>query len=164
MIGFFFLYNQLIDMKFLIFLMTACNVVISQNKETLSYNEIPYSWVAITKGGNFVYGVSETKAEAKIIIEDFNKRNRNSINVLLYYNYKKHKFHFIQDKIVKQFLKNHPKKYRVLSRVEFMSIYINRDKDFNSAVHYYNDATNIPIDRSAEHLKELFSESSYFLK
>lgn len=117
-----------------------------------------YRWEAVTKGGNIVYGMENTKEDILETIKSFNIRNKNTTSVLLFHNIKKSKT--LNENLLSEFYSRNKKKYRVLSRAEFMALHINEINSFDSAVRYYTKSKEIELSDSAIHIKELIKESN----
>ncbi len=117
-----------------------------------------YRWEAVTKGGNIVYGMENTKENVLNTINFFNIRNKNTNNILVFHNIKKSKT--LNENLISEFYTRNQKKYRVLSRAEFMALHINEINNFDSAVRYYTKSREINLSDSAIHLKTLIRESN----
>ncbi len=117
-----------------------------------------YRWEAITKGGNIVYGLENTKQDVLKTIESFNIRNKNTNNILLFHKIKKSRT--LNENLITEFYIRNDKNYRVLSRAEFMTLHINEVNNFDSAVRYYTKSREIDINESTAHVKTLIKESN----
>ncbi len=113
-------------------------------------------WEGVSAEGHIIFGISYTKEEAQVVIDDFNDRNATTKYKIVYQTLRKRSTD--NPDLVRGFYDAYSRKYRVLRKVDLASLHIFQVGNFNKAVDFLEQNSDRNKIEAQKHMHQLLKE------